>query len=52
MEFVQQEPNAAYITINKGEIYILASIREKSYGLDSDITEILSLLASEYDSTT
>lgn len=52
MELVQQNPNAIYITINKGEIYIPAPIREKSYGLDGDIIEILSLLASEYDSTT
>lgn len=52
MELVQQEPNAVYITINKGEVYIPSPIREKSYGLDGNIAEILSLLASKYDSTT
>ena len=28
------EPNATYVTINLGEIYIADNIKEKSFGLD------------------
>lgn len=34
MRLVDMEPNAAYITINLGEIYITDNIKEKSFGLD------------------
>lgn len=41
MELCRQEKKAVYVTINKGEIYIQNDIKEKSYGLDGDMTEIL-----------
>ncbi|MBU3216525.1 hypothetical protein LL033_17810 [Clostridium estertheticum] len=44
MNLVKQEPNATYITVNKGEIYITEDIADKSFGLDGDMTEILALL--------
>ena len=44
MNLVKKEPYAAYITINKGEIYIPNEIAAKSYGLDGDMTEILERL--------
>ena len=44
MNLVKKEPYAAYITINKGEIYISDEIAAKSYGLDGDMTEILERL--------
>ena len=44
MNLVKKEPYAAYITINKGEIYIPDEIAVKSYGLDGDMTEILERL--------
>ena len=44
MNLVKKEPYAAYITINKGEIYIPDEIVAKSYGRDGDMTEILERL--------
>lgn len=44
MNLAAREPQAAYITVNKGEIYIPDNIKEKSYGLDGDMTEILGML--------
>lgn len=44
MELTAAEPNAAYITINLGELYIPDTIKEKSYGLDGYLSEILSEL--------
>ena len=41
MRLAAQEPEAAYITVNLGEIYIPDEIREKSYGLDGDLREML-----------
>ena len=41
MRLVEQEPNAVYITINLGEIYIPDPIREKSFGLDGYLNEQL-----------
>ena len=46
MRLVAQEPQAVYVTINLGEIFIPDEIREKSYGLDGDLTEILHDLAA------
>ena len=34
MRLVDQEPNATYVTINLGEVYIADSIKRKSFGLD------------------
>ncbi|MDO5294521.1 MAG: NAD-dependent protein deacetylase, SIR2 family [bacterium] len=45
MQLVAQEPNATYVTINKGEIYIVDEIKDKSFGLDGDMTEVLKQLA-------
>lgn len=44
MNIVNQEPNATYVTVNKGEIYITDEIADKSFGLDGDMKEILTLL--------
>lgn len=44
MRLVFMEPDATYITINLGEIYITDNIREKSFGLDGYLGEILGRL--------
>lgn len=44
MRLADKEPQAIYITINKGEIYIPDEITTKAYGLDGDMTEILERL--------
>ena len=49
MRLVDQEPNAIYITINLGEVYILDSIKDKSFGLDGSLKEILSALRNVYE---
>jgi NAD-dependent SIR2 family protein deacetylase len=41
MRMVASLSKCTYITVNKGEIYIPEQIKDKSYGLDGDITEIL-----------
>ena len=46
MRLAAQEPQAVYVTINLGGIFIPDEIREKSYGLDGDLTEILHDLAA------
>ncbi len=48
MRLVDREPNAFYMTINLGEVYILDNIREKSLGFDGPLEEILSELSAEY----
>lgn len=48
MEFVSTAPQATYITINKGEVYIKESIKEQSIGFDGDITEIIPQVAQLY----
>lgn len=47
MRLVDQEPNAIYITINLGEVYIADSIKHKSFGLDGSLSEILSALQKQ-----
>lgn len=44
MRLVDMEPNAVYITINLGELYIPENIREKSFGVDGPLGEVLSRL--------
>lgn len=44
MRLVDREPNAAYITINLGELCIADQIKEKSFGLDGYLGEILGRL--------
>ncbi len=46
MQLAQKEPHAAYITVNKGEIYIPDAIADRSYGIDGDIAEVLNDLSS------
>ena len=41
MRLAAKEPEAVFITMNLGEIYIPDEIREKSYGLDGDLREML-----------
>lgn len=47
MRLAAREPQAVYVTVNLGEIFIPAEIRDKSYGLDGDLAEILHGLAKE-----
>lgn len=44
MRLVAREPHAAYVTINRGEVYIAEDIREKSFGLDGRLEELLPAL--------
>ena len=44
MRLTAQEPNAVYVTINLGEIYIADDIKERSFGLDGPLSDILSAL--------
>ncbi len=44
MRLTAQEPNAVYVTINLGEIYIADDIKERSFGLDGSLSDILSAL--------
>lgn len=44
MQLVDMEPNASYVSINLGEIYITDNIKDKSFGLDGYLGEILSRL--------
>ena len=45
MRLVDREPNATYVTVNLGEVYIADGIQEKSFGLDGPLAEVLSGLA-------
>ena len=47
MRLAAGEPQAVYVTVNLGEIFIPEEIRNKSYGLDGDLAEILHALATE-----
>lgn len=49
MNLCKQEKQATYVTVNKGEIYIWDDIKEKSYGLDGDMTEILKMIRQQYE---
>lgn len=44
MQLVDMEPNATYVTINLGELYITDNIKAKSFALDGYLGEILSRL--------
>ena len=41
MRLAASEPNATYVTFNKGEVYIPDQIAEKSIGVDGDLSAIL-----------
>lgn len=49
MNLVNDEPNAIYITINLGEIYIPNQIKNKSYYMDGDLTTQLHELKKHID---
>ncbi len=44
MRLVAQEPNAVYVTVNRGEVYIADAIQDRSFGLDGALSEVLSAL--------
>lgn len=44
MRLVAQETNTSYVTINLGEVYIAEDIKEKSFGLDGRLDELLPAL--------
>ena len=44
MQLVEQEPRAVYITVNLGEVFIPDKIRDKSFGLDGSLSQVLSAL--------
>ena len=44
MRLVAQEPNAVYVTINLGELYIPRDIQDKSFGLDGYLDKTLARL--------
>lgn len=41
MRLVEEEANATYVTVNLGEIYITDNIRDKSFGLDGYLGEMM-----------
>lgn len=41
MRLVACEPQAVYITINLGEVYIPENIKERSFGIDGDLAKVL-----------
>ena len=45
MRLTAREPQAFYVTVNLGEIFIPDEIKEKSYGLDGDLARMLHELA-------
>ena len=45
MNLAYHEPNAFYITFNKGELYIPVELQSKSLGVDGDLGEILPKIA-------
>lgn len=45
MRLAAREPNAFYVTFNKGEVYIPDEIAGKSAGIDGDIASALELIA-------
>ena len=47
MQLVAVEPQARYITFNKGEIYIPEEIKEKSIGVDGNLTVALKEIRKE-----
>ncbi|WP_455501757.1 NAD-dependent protein deacetylase, SIR2 family [Gemmiger sp.] len=47
MQLAYQEPNAFYITFNKGELYIPPVLKEKSLGVDGDIKAQIAMIQAE-----
>lgn len=50
MRLVANEPNATYVTINLGEVYIADNIKGKSFGLDGRLDEFLPALREACES--
>lgn len=48
MKLAYSEPEAFYITFNKGEVYIPEQIAEKSMGVDGDLAVIIPEILKEY----
>lgn len=46
MRLIHQEPQAFYITFNKGELYIPREIQHKSIGVDGNLGDILPKVAA------
>lgn len=44
MRLVAQEPNAVYVTVNLGEVYITDDIKERSVGLNGALDDVLATL--------
>ena len=44
MRLVDMEKNYSYISINKGELFIPASIENRSIGFNSDISDAINQL--------
>ena len=49
MRLTAQEAKATYVTINLGEIYIPEKIRNKSFGLDGYLSDILKEIRKEME---
>lgn len=49
MQLTAEEPQATYVTINLGEVYIREDIKDKSFGLDCALSEMLAALRTEYE---
>ena len=47
MRLVAQEPLAAYVTINLGEVYIADDIKARSFGIDGALSDVLATLRKE-----
>lgn len=47
MRITASEPNATYITVNRGEVFIADNIREKSFGIDGSLIEVLESIAKK-----
>ena len=44
MRLVANEPNATYVTINLGEVYISRDIQNRSFGINASLDEALAAL--------
>ena len=51
MRLVAQEPFATYVTVNLGEVYITNDIRDKSFGLDGPLSNVMASLRKTYVGT-
>lgn len=48
MNLVEKEPNAIYVTINLGEVYIKDSIKNKSIGIDGGLEQVIKEIYQGY----